>query len=144
MRLIRLVRCQCGFLGIEPYRFRVKIRHLRYKASCPLYPRKRTLELSRGMSALCQKRTRAVQQKNTATDFYVRAMAIFEVMLALTFPSLRSGPRCASIAAFSLSCVPAGNVARDGASGVAASALVACAIPPSKINGRVALLTRIS
>jgi hypothetical protein len=24
--------------------------------------------------------------------FYVRAMAIFEVMLALTFPSLRSGP----------------------------------------------------
>jgi hypothetical protein len=25
----------------------------------------------------------------------VRAMAIFEVMLALTFPSLRSGARCA-------------------------------------------------
>src|SRR5262249_20094872 len=26
-------------------------------AACPLYPQKRTLELSRGMSALCQKRT---------------------------------------------------------------------------------------
>src|SRR6516162_9878727 len=25
---------------------------------CPLYPQKRTLELSRGMSALCQKRTK--------------------------------------------------------------------------------------
>jgi len=32
-------------------------------------------------------------------------MAIFEVMLVLTFPSPRSGARCASIAAFSLSCV---------------------------------------
>src|SRR6516162_8298544 len=29
---------------------------------CPLCPQKRTLELSRGMSALCQQRTRAVQQ----------------------------------------------------------------------------------
>src|SRR6516225_11623119 len=29
---------------------------------CPLYPRKRTLELSRVMSALCKKRTHAVQQ----------------------------------------------------------------------------------
>src|SRR6516164_4269281 len=57
--------------------------------------------------------------------FYMRAMAIFEVMLALTFPSLRSGPRCASIAAFSLSCVPAGKVARDGASGLASRDLAA-------------------
>jgi hypothetical protein len=57
--------------------------------------------------------------------FYVRAMAIFEVMLALTFPSLRSGARCALIAAFNLSCVPAGDVARDGASGVASRALAA-------------------
>ena len=31
-------------------------------ASCPLYPRKRTLELNRAMSALCQKRTHALQQ----------------------------------------------------------------------------------
>src|SRR5215470_3834652 len=30
---------------------------------CPLYPQKRTSELSRGMSALCQKRTHAPQQK---------------------------------------------------------------------------------
>ena len=29
---------------------------------CPLYPQKRTSELSRGMSALCQKRTHALQQ----------------------------------------------------------------------------------
>ena len=34
-----------------------------------------------------------------APGFYVRAMAIFEVMLALTLPSLRSGARCAPIAA---------------------------------------------
>jgi hypothetical protein len=57
--------------------------------------------------------------------FYVRAIAIFEVMLALTFPSLRSGARCALMAAFNLSCVPAGDVARDGASGVASRALAA-------------------
>jgi hypothetical protein len=57
--------------------------------------------------------------------FYARAMAIFEVMLALTFPSLRSGARYAPMAALNLRCVPAGNVARDGASGLAASALVA-------------------
>src|SRR5262249_15118292 len=50
-------------------------------------------------------------------------MAIFDVMLALTFPSLRSGARWASMPAFSLSCVPAGNVARDGASGLAARGL---------------------
>src|SRR5262249_10162558 len=30
---------------------------------CPLYPQKRTLELSRVMSALCQKRTYAVQHR---------------------------------------------------------------------------------
>ena len=29
---------------------------------CPLYPQKRTWELNRGMSALCQKRTHALQQ----------------------------------------------------------------------------------
>src|SRR6516165_12733390 len=29
---------------------------------CPLYPQKRTSELTRGMSALCQKQTYAVQQ----------------------------------------------------------------------------------
>src|SRR5215813_3751603 len=31
---------------------------------CPLYPRKRTLSDTTGMSALCQKRTYAAQQKN--------------------------------------------------------------------------------
>jgi hypothetical protein len=60
-----------------------------------------------------------------APGFYVCAMAIFEVVLALTFPSLRSVARCAPMAAFNLRCVPAGNVARDGASGVAARALAA-------------------
>jgi len=60
-----------------------------------------------------------------APDFYVRATAIFEVMLALTFPSLRSEPRCSPMAVFNLRRVPAGNVARDGASGVAARALAA-------------------
>ena len=33
---------------------------------CPLYPRKRTLELGGVMSALCQKRTHALQQITSA------------------------------------------------------------------------------
>src|SRR5262249_36499487 len=33
---------------------------------CPLYPQKLTLELSREMSALCQKRTHALQQSTSA------------------------------------------------------------------------------
>ena len=40
----------------------VKSRHRRAFRRCPLYPQKRTLKLSRVMSALCQKRTHAVQQ----------------------------------------------------------------------------------
>jgi len=44
--------------------------------------------------------------KKSCAGPYMRAMATFEVMLALTFPSLRNGARCAPIAAFSLSCVP--------------------------------------
>jgi hypothetical protein len=35
----------------------VKSRHRGTSNQCLLYPQKRTLELSRGMSALCQKRT---------------------------------------------------------------------------------------
>src|SRR6516164_1336670 len=35
----------------------VKSRHRGIFNQCPLYPQKRTLELSHGMSALCQKRT---------------------------------------------------------------------------------------
>ena len=33
---------------------------------------------------------------------HFRALAIFEVILPLTFPSLRSGARCASMAVFNL------------------------------------------
>jgi hypothetical protein len=39
----------------------------------PLYPQKQTLELSRVMSALCQKRTYAVQQKGGLLDHLVGA-----------------------------------------------------------------------
>src|SRR5262249_11543789 len=35
----------------------VKSRHCGISNQCPLYPQKRTLELSREMSALCQKQT---------------------------------------------------------------------------------------
>src|SRR6516225_4610791 len=35
----------------------VKSGHFAAQSSCPLYPQKRTLGLSRAMSALCQKRT---------------------------------------------------------------------------------------
>jgi hypothetical protein len=62
----------------------------------------------------------------------------------LGFPSLRSGARCASMPAFTLSCVPSGNVARDGASGVAARALTAWVIPPSNVSGTITRLTRTS
>ena len=36
--------------------------HCAVSGRCPLYPQKRTLELSRAMSALCQNRTHAPQQ----------------------------------------------------------------------------------
>ena len=35
---------------------------------CPLYPQKRTLELSCGMSALCQKQAYALQHEVAATQ----------------------------------------------------------------------------
>ena len=38
--------------------------HWSTSASCPLYPQKRTMELNREMSALCQKRTYAMQQRD--------------------------------------------------------------------------------
>src|SRR5262249_10572067 len=37
--------------------FTTKRGHRRMSGRCPLYPQKRTLELSRGMSALCHKQT---------------------------------------------------------------------------------------
>src|SRR5262249_7759800 len=39
---------------------------------CPLYPRKRTLELSRQMSALCQKRTNCVAANTVLCDDFVK------------------------------------------------------------------------
>jgi len=50
-----------GSRGLAFVRFEcplwVKSRHRRKFSQCPLYPQKRTSELRRGMSALCQKRT---------------------------------------------------------------------------------------
>ena len=43
----------------------VKSRHRGISNQCPLYPQKQTLELIRVMSALCQKRTHAPQQKSS-------------------------------------------------------------------------------
>jgi hypothetical protein len=40
---------------------------------CPLHPQKRTLKLSRAMSALCQKRTHAPQQTPVLFDDLVGA-----------------------------------------------------------------------
>src|SRR3974390_2400257 len=40
----------------------VKSRHCTASGRCPLYPQKRTLELSRVMSALCQKQTYAAHK----------------------------------------------------------------------------------
>ena len=45
----------------------VKSGHRGMSAQCLLYPQKRTLPTRRGMSALCQKRTHAVQQNEATT-----------------------------------------------------------------------------
>ena len=42
----------------------VKSRHRSMSAGRPLYPQKRTLELTRGMSALCQKQTWRLEPEN--------------------------------------------------------------------------------
>ena len=51
----------------------VKSRHRKGSTECPLYPQKRTLVERVGMSALCQKRTHAVQQAAWPFDRLVRA-----------------------------------------------------------------------
>src|SRR5262249_42213161 len=51
----------------------VKSGHRSMSASCPLYPRKRTLELSRGMSGLCQKRTKCIAANGSLFDHLVGA-----------------------------------------------------------------------
>src|SRR5262249_13597612 len=49
--------------GDPNVRFGSKAEKLRMSKCCPLYPRKRTSSDTTGMSALCQKRTHALQQK---------------------------------------------------------------------------------
>src|SRR6516165_5713385 len=49
----------------------VKSRRSGVTERCPLYPRKRTLSDTTGMSALCQKRTYAPQQKAPLFDHLV-------------------------------------------------------------------------
>src|SRR6516225_8696755 len=41
--------------------------------ACPLYPQKRTLELGRGMSALCQKRTLCSAANSSLFDRFIGA-----------------------------------------------------------------------
>jgi hypothetical protein len=52
-------------------RFGSKSGHQQMPASCPLYPRKRTLIERVVMSALCQKRTHAVRQRKSLFDYFV-------------------------------------------------------------------------
>src|SRR5262249_50795002 len=52
----------------------VKSRHQGAAVQCPLYPQKRTLELSHAMSALCHKRTHAAQQMTILFDHVVGAL----------------------------------------------------------------------
>src|SRR5262249_4924676 len=52
-----------GQVGARQCPLWVKSRHRSASASCPLYPQKRTWISRAVMSALCQKRTHAVQQK---------------------------------------------------------------------------------
>jgi hypothetical protein len=57
----------------ELSRLWVKSRHCGISNQCPLYPQKRTLELSREMSALRQKRTHAPQQTVFLFDYLISA-----------------------------------------------------------------------
>src|SRR6516165_5656945 len=52
----------------------VKSRHRSTSASCPLYPRKRTFVERVRMSALCQKRTHALQQTVSLFDHVIGAL----------------------------------------------------------------------
>src|SRR5215472_13719792 len=52
----------------------VKSGHWGTSEQCPLYPQKRTLELTRVMSALCQKQTHASQQRASSFDNIVGAL----------------------------------------------------------------------
>src|SRR5262249_33524316 len=49
-------------VALVPCPLWVKSGHFVKSGRCPLYPRERTSELNRVMSALCQKRTHALQQ----------------------------------------------------------------------------------
>jgi hypothetical protein len=49
-------------LNLAFVRYGSKAEILDLSIGCPLYPRKRTLSDTTGMSALCQKRTNALQQ----------------------------------------------------------------------------------
>src|SRR6516165_10991710 len=62
-------RLQQGFATREMGSGWVKSRHWGRCDRCPLYPQKRTLELSREMSALCQKQTFC----GAATAFVIRS-----------------------------------------------------------------------
>ena len=53
MLTVRLLRSAAGLIAVRFMRSSSKLA----SAECPLYPQKRTLELSRVMSAFCQKRT---------------------------------------------------------------------------------------
>jgi hypothetical protein len=68
----KIIMCNAVGLGrVVDVRFVSKSGHWATCEECPLYPQKRTSELSRGMSALCQKRTYAVQQCGQLLDHLV-------------------------------------------------------------------------
>jgi len=50
----------------------VSLADIEVRPPCQLYPRKRTFVSASGMSALCQKRTPAPQQKSVLFDHFVR------------------------------------------------------------------------
>ena len=60
----------------------VKSKHRGEFKECPLYPRKRTLELSAEMSALCQKRTR--QQKSSVLPMWIEPTSYSAAVLGTT------------------------------------------------------------
>src|SRR5262245_31944832 len=67
---------------------------------CLLYPQKRTLEFSRAMSALCQKRTYAAQQKNA----YSITSAVARIDCGMVRPSALAALRLSTVSYFVGAC----------------------------------------
>src|SRR5262245_52206172 len=82
MRLIRLVRCQSGFLGIKQYPLGVKSSHWQGKKEGRLTPQKRTCAVQIEMSAMGQKRTLASKQSTLCAFEHKQHVLVASALLS--------------------------------------------------------------